>query len=139
MCEDWRSWCRNDASVAVRRSLCCGGMARSLTSRAMRMRPLFAVLGVQLIIGIVFVALVVSGTLPFTSDGNDSDPGVGVAKVNHFDGPAAWKLLQAQLAIGPRPAGSAPSRKLAAKLKKMVPHGRYQAVPGGLRNVVGRV
>jgi Zn-dependent M28 family amino/carboxypeptidase len=44
-----------------------------------------------------------------------------------------------QLAYGPRPAGSQPSRRLAAKLRSLMPHGRYQAVPGGLRNVVGTV
>ena len=103
------------------------------------MRPLYAVLGVQLGLGLVFVVLVVSGTLPFTSDGNDSDPGAGAAKVDHFDGDAAFKLLRAQVELGPRPAGSATSRKLAARLKRMLPRGRYEPVPGGLRNVVGRV
>ena len=41
--------------------------------------------------------------------------------------------------LGPRPAGSATSRKLAAQLKTAVPRGSYQLVPGGLRNVVGFV
>jgi hypothetical protein len=100
---------------------------------------LFAVLSVQVAIGIVFVVLVVSGTLPFSSNGNDSDPGTGVAKVDRFDGAAAFRLLKEQVALGPRPAGSAASRKLARRLKKLLPRGRYQAVPGGLRNVVGRV
>jgi len=84
----------------------------------------------------VFVALVVSGALPLSSDGK---PGTGVARVNRFDGPAAWRLLKMQVDLGPRPAGSAASRALAARLKNLLPHGRYQAVPGGLRNVVGRV
>jgi hypothetical protein len=102
-------------------------------------RPLFAVLGVQLGLGLIFVVLVVSGTLPFTSNGNDDKPGAGTAKVDRFDGAAAFKLLREQVALGPRPAGSAESRKLAARLKKLLPGGRYQPVPGGLRNVVGRV
>jgi len=59
--------------------------------------------------------------------------------VDRFDGPAAWRLLKRQVAIGPRPAGSPASRRLARKLRSLLPHGRYQAVPGGLRNVVGRV
>jgi glutaminyl-peptide cyclotransferase len=91
---------------------------------------------VQLLLGAVFVALVVSGALPLSSDGK---PGSGAAQVNRFDGPAAWRLLKMQVDLGPRPAGSAPSRELAARLKKLLPHGRYQAVRGGLRNVVGRV
>jgi glutaminyl-peptide cyclotransferase len=41
--------------------------------------------------------------------------------------------------MGPRPAGSAASRRLAARLKAALPGGRYQSVPGGLRNVIGRV
>jgi hypothetical protein len=103
------------------------------------MRPLFAVLSVQLLIGIVFVVLVVSGTLPFTSNGNDSDPGTGAAEVDRFDGDAAFKLLKMQVALGPRPAGSKASRKLAKRLKRKLPKGRFQPVPGRLRNVVGKV
>jgi glutaminyl-peptide cyclotransferase len=91
---------------------------------------------VQLLLGAVFVALVVSGALPLSSDGK---PGSGAARVNRFDGPSAWRLLKMQVDLGPRPAGSAASRELAARLKKLLPHGRYQPVPGGLRNVVGRV
>ena len=45
----------------------------------------------------------------------------------------------AQVRLGPRPAGSAASRKLAAQLKTALPRGSYQLVPGGLRNVVGFV
>ena len=44
-----------------------------------------------------------------------------------------------QVRLGPRPAGSPASRKLAAQLKAELPNGRFQAVPGGLRNVVGFV
>jgi glutaminyl-peptide cyclotransferase len=100
------------------------------------MRPLFAALGLPLVLGVIFAALAISGALPLASDGK---PGTGVARVNHFDGPAAWRLLKMQLAYGPRPAGSQPSRRLAARLRKLLPNGRYQAVPGGLRNVVGSV
>lgn len=100
------------------------------------MRPLFAVLGVQVVVGVTFAVLLLSGVLPI--DG-DAKPGTGAARVNHFDGPAAWRLLKMQVAYGPRPAGSAPSRRLAARLRKLLPHGRYEAVPHGLRNVVGTV
>ena len=103
------------------------------------MRPLFAVLSVQLVLGAVFVVLVVSGALPLPSDGNDAAPGAGAARVNHFDGPRAFALLKMQVALGPRPAGSPASRKLAARLKRLLPHGSYQELPGGLRNVVGTV
>jgi hypothetical protein len=101
------------------------------------MRPLFVVLGVQLVIGVVFVALVVSGTLPF-ADGSGGGP-AAKPRQELFDGPAAFSLLKMQVALGERPAGSKQSRELAARLKKLVPGGRYQAVPGGLRNVIGTV
>ena len=41
--------------------------------------------------------------------------------------------------LGPRPAGSPASRRLAEQLRKALPHGEFQEVPGGLRNVVGFV
>jgi glutaminyl-peptide cyclotransferase len=59
--------------------------------------------------------------------------------VNRFDAHAAWRLLRQQLDLGPRPAGSPASRRLARRLRRLLPHGRYEGVPGGLRNVVGRV
>jgi hypothetical protein len=59
--------------------------------------------------------------------------------VDRFDEQAAFAFLKRQVALGPRPAGSAPSRRLAAILKASIPRGRYQPVPGGLRNVVATV
>ena len=102
------------------------------------MRPLFAVLSVQLALGIVFVVLVVSGALPLGGD-DDRRSATAAARVNRFDGRAAFRLLEEQVALGPRPAGSPASRRLAARLRRLLPNGRYQAVPGGLRNVVGTV
>jgi glutaminyl-peptide cyclotransferase len=58
---------------------------------------------------------------------------------DHFDSARAWKILEHQVGIGERPAGSAASRELAAYLKRRVPNGHYQRVRNGLRNVVGRV
>jgi glutaminyl-peptide cyclotransferase len=59
--------------------------------------------------------------------------------VDRFDERAAFAFLKRQVALGPRPAGSAPSRRLAAILRASVPNGRFQAVPGGFRNVVATV
>ena len=61
------------------------------------------------------------------------------APASRFDGPASWAFLKRQVALGPRPAGSRKSRELAAILRRSIPNGRYQAVPGGLRNVIGAV
>jgi Iap family predicted aminopeptidase len=61
------------------------------------------------------------------------------APPNRFNENAAWAFLVRQVDIGPRPAGSPASRQLGAILRASVPHGRFQAVPGGLRNVVATV
>jgi len=65
--------------------------------------------------------------------------GAEPATPNRFDGAAAWSFLKRQVAMGPRPAGSAASQQLAATLKASIRGGRYQTVPGGLRNVVGTI
>jgi hypothetical protein len=62
-----------------------------------------------------------------------------VKKVDRFDSERAWKALEYQVNLGPRPAGSAPSRKLAAYIKARLPKSRYENLPGGLRNVVGEI
>src|SRR4051812_45096455 len=99
------------------------------------MRPLFVVLAVQLLVAVIFVVLVATGSLPFTG----GHGGNATAPVDRFDGRAAFGLVKMQLSYGPRPAGSAPSRRLAEKLRALLPNGRFQPVPGGLRNVVGTV
>jgi glutaminyl-peptide cyclotransferase len=58
---------------------------------------------------------------------------------NRFDGAAALQWVKAQVAYGPRPAGSPASRKLAERLRDALPGGHFQAVPRGLRNVIGQV
>ena len=101
----------------------------------MRKRPLLVVLAVQLVLGATFLVLVASGALL-----PDGDSGAKkAARPDRFDGPAAFKLLKRQVDLGPRPAGSTASRRLAAELRGLLPNGRYQRVPGGLRNVVGTV
>jgi hypothetical protein len=62
-----------------------------------------------------------------------------VKTVDRFDEDRAWSMLSYQVKLGPRPAGSAPSRELAAYIKARLPNGRYDALPGGLRNVVGQI
>jgi glutaminyl-peptide cyclotransferase len=99
------------------------------------MRPLYAVLAVQVVVAAVFVVLVVTGTFDFVGDGS----GNATARTQRFDGPAAFALLKMQLSYGPRPAGSPQLRKLADRLRSLLPNGRFQPLPGGLRNVVGTV
>src|SRR5436305_8848138 len=102
------------------------------------MRPLIVLLGLQVVLALTIVVLVATGNVPFVASGSDA-PGHGVARTHFFDGPAAWRLLKEQVAYGPRPAGSPAERTVAEKLRRLLPHGRFQAVPGGLRNVIGTV
>ena len=102
----------------------------------MGVRTLWIVLAIQFVIAGALVTLVATGKL----GGGDDDPKSEPASARHFDRfdeDRAWNWLKRQVALGPRPAGSPQSRKLAAQIKKALPKGAYQAVPGGLRNVVG--
>jgi hypothetical protein len=56
-----------------------------------------------------------------------------------FDGRYAYQLTKLQLSFGPRPAGSSAQRAAAARLVKLLPGGHFEAVPGGLRNIVGQL
>ena len=58
-------------------------------------------------------------------------------KIDRFNADRAWKMLDHQVKLGPRPAGSPQSKRLAAYIKARLPRARYESVPGGLRNVVG--
>jgi len=101
------------------------------------------VLAVQVALGLTLVALVATDNLPFTGDADadaeGSSPRPAALQVDRFDGTAAFRLLRRQVEMGPRPAGSEQSRALARLLRRIVPRGRYQKVPGGLRNVIGTV
>ena len=64
------------------------------------------------------------------------------ATANRFDGARAFALLRTQVEdYGWRPAGSRALRRLAGRLRGLMPAGRFEAVSGhpGLRNVVGSV
>src|SRR3954454_24484372 len=60
-------------------------------------------------------------------------------KVDRFDEDRAWKWLKYQVDLGPRPAGSPTLKHLAGFIKARLPHGSFEAVPGGLTNVVGKL
>lgn len=59
--------------------------------------------------------------------------------VHRFDAAGAYALARTQVAFGPRPAGSAAERRAAALLVRRLPHGHFEPVPGGLRNIVGEL
>jgi hypothetical protein len=87
---------------------------------------------------LAFAVAAAAATVLLLSCG-DSPEAARKPTVNRFDSHAAWRLLKWQVRLGPRPAGSPASRRLARRVKRLLPHGRYESVPGGLRNVVGRV
>jgi len=87
----------------------------------------------RLLIGLTLAAVLASAL-----SSPSARPSAG-ARVNRFDERAAWTFLRRQVELGPRPAGSAASGQLAEILRASIPRGRYQNVPGGLRNVVGTV
>jgi hypothetical protein len=66
--------------------------------------------------------------------------GLPRASADRFDGTRALALVRRQVAYGPRPAGSQALRRLAGDLRRRLPRGRFEAVPGdppGMRNIVG--
>jgi glutaminyl-peptide cyclotransferase len=72
---------------------------------------------------------------------SDARSGLARPTADRFDSDRAWSLVRKQLAYGQRPAGSPQLRRLAARLRKRLPRGHFEGVPGqrGLRNVVGTI
>ena len=109
------------------------------------MRLLTGVLVVQVALAGTLIALVATDNVPFVSgeDGRSGGEAQAAAAQGHVarrSTPAPrYNSVKRQVALGPRPAGSAPSKVLAERLRRALPGGRFQAVPGGLRNVVGVV
>ena len=90
--------------------------------------------------GLVVVAAGLS-----SSDG-DAEPGTGspvavAARPDAFDARGAFAELRRQVRMGPRPTGSPAARRLARRIRRTLPRGRFEAIAGhpGLRNVVGRL
>lgn len=103
----------------------------------MSVRVLVIALAVQLAVGVGFVLAAVNG-FPLIGAGHRAHRAtVPTARVNHFFAGRAYGLVRFQVNYGPRPAGSYNSRRLAERLRTLLPNGRFEALPGGLRNIVG--
>ena len=89
---------------------------------------------------VAFVAVAGLLTLACSSDvsGSSSAAAPGL-RVDRFDAQRTWRTIERQLAYGQRPAGSPQLRRLARRLRPLLPHGRLERLPGepGVRNVVG--
>ncbi len=109
------------------------------------MRLLAAVLVLQVVLAGVLIALVATDNVPFVpkggAAGTDAEAASTVPRptAHRFNSRGAYGSVRRQVALGPRPAGSDASRRLGERLRRTLPGGRFQAVPGGLRNVVGTV
>jgi len=70
--------------------------------------------------------------------GGDSSGGEEGLVADRFDAKAAYALLEEQVGYGQRPAGSPQLRRLAIELRRQLPDGQFEPIPGepGLRNVV---
>jgi glutaminyl-peptide cyclotransferase len=103
---------------------------------------------VQLALGAGLIVLAVNG-FPLIGGGGDdgkepaappvASPPAQRPRTDHFDARRAMALVREQVGDGQRPAGSPQLRRLAEVLRRDLPHGRVEAIPGhpGLRNVVG--
>jgi hypothetical protein len=103
---------------------------------------------VFIVLQVALAGAVVAGVVAFASDTDEPAPpaaGDGAAaaaagpSADRFDARRAFADLRSQVELGPRPAGSKASRRLAERIRRGLPGGRFEAVPGGLRNVVGRL
>ncbi len=81
-------------------------------------------------------ALLVTMSVAAIGCGDSSSASEQVAR---FDVSTAWPLIERQVAVGPRPAGSPQLRKLALQLRPLLPAGHFEAIPGEprLRNIIG--
>jgi glutaminyl-peptide cyclotransferase len=84
--------------------------------------------------------LCATALVPVSCGGSD-DPAddAPTPGVDRFDAARAWRLVQQQVAVGQRPAGSPQLRRLAVRLRPLLPDAHFEAVPGepGVRNIVG--
>ncbi len=112
---------------------------------------LFWALGIQLLLGGLLIwqastgfALLGGGddttvtTPPSRPASAAAAAAVPRATVDRFDAPAAMAWARRQVALGPRPAGSAAQRRAADMLVKALPGGHFTAVGStALRNIEG--
>jgi glutaminyl-peptide cyclotransferase len=107
---------------------------------------LVVALVVQLVLGAGLIVVAINGFPLIGGGGGAADeraPASAVAvpraRVDRFDAQRAFALIRRQLGYGQRPAGSPQLRRLSEVLRRELPEGRFEPVPGhpGLRNVVG--
>jgi hypothetical protein len=86
------------------------------------------------LVGVVLIALAATDFRLFRGDDKRTPPAQAATE---FDVGRVLAGARRQVAFGPRPAGSAALRRLAVQLRAQLPAGRFEPLPGGLRNIVG--
>lgn len=89
------------------------------------------------VVAVVAVAVLGAAVLGVASPGSAAR--AARAPASRFETARAFALVRMQLRYGPRPAGSPAERRVAERLRALLPHGRFEPVPGGLRNIVGEL
>jgi glutaminyl-peptide cyclotransferase len=103
---------------------------------------LVVALAVQIALGAGLIVAAVNG-FPLIGGGDDhattTAGAAPKATASHFDARRAFALIRRELSYGQRPAGSPQLRRLSEVLRRELPGGHFEPVPGhpGLRNVVG--
>lgn len=105
------------------------------------MRRVAALLALQLVIAGIAIA---ATTGDHRHDADRPATRTPPAQTHRFDALRALRTVRMQLAAGPRPAGSAALRRVGEHLRRRLPSGRFEAVPGSdrghpLRNIVGEL
>jgi glutaminyl-peptide cyclotransferase len=102
----------------------------------MRAAPKLAVASIALLVALVGAFVVLVGA---AFDSSQRMPDDSQLSADRFDSARAFAELRYQVELGPRPAGSDTARRLAEWLRKRLPRGRIETVPGGWQNVVGDI
>ena len=88
------------------------------------------------------IAILASGAVAAASCGSgSSERSASATPADRFDADGAWRTIELELGYGQRPAGAPQLRRLALRLRTMLPHGEFDPVPGDrrLRNIVGTI
>lgn len=106
----------------------------------------------KLLIWVLLVQILVGGAFVYAASNDffqdDGEPAMTThtytvsMSQDRFDEDRAFRLLREQVVrYGPRPAGSRSLRRLARRLRRLLPNGRFERIPGHprLRNVVGHL
>lgn len=96
----------------------------------------------RIVAAAVVASLALAGCAAGNGAGGAAAPDVPTPRVDRFDADRAMADVRMQVDMGERPAGSAASRRLAARLRARLPRGAFETVPGrpaGMRNVVGHL